>query len=356
MAQDSGTGEKTEEATPKRKKEARDDGNVFKSQEVVYVAGLLIMFSVLRAMAPSMVRNLMVLMTGYLDGSANVEILTNANAAFIFQNTAYGYLQVVLPILLVGVAVGIGLHVMQSGFLFTTKAFMPKLSKLNPLEGIKKLFSSRVLFELLKNVLKISLIGYIIFLNIQKNLAIFPTLMTGNIYGVVNQVVAMVFDAVYQILMVMAAVAMLDFIYQRRKYRKDLMMSKYDVKMEHKNQEGDPQIKGKIKQKQREMSMMRMMSSVPDADVVITNPTEYAIALKYDESVGDAPVVSAKGKEHIARKIKEVARENYIPIVENKPLARSLYVMCEVGDFIPVEMYQAVAEILAEIFRAKNRR
>jgi flagellar biosynthetic protein FlhB len=270
----------------------------------------------------------------------------------------YNFLLIVLPILGIGLIAAIAVNVVQTGFLFSTKAMQPQMSRLNPMEGMKRLFSARVLFDLLKNTGKIVLVGLIIYNAIRTNLDnnVFPLLMTTNYRGAILEIADIIFNTATQILLVLAVLAAIDFFYQRQKFEKDLRMSKYEIKMEIKQQEGDPQIKGRIKQKQREMAMMRMMESVPDADVVITNPTEYAVALKYDESAGDAPMVVAKGRERIAAKIKEIAREHNVDVVEDKPLARSLFAMCEIGDFIPVELYQAVAEILAQVFRRKMRR
>ncbi len=357
MADDGGTGERTEQATPKKKEDARERGQVLKSNELVMTGCLLIMFVALRALMPMIAENLMNFTKTYLSGQKmTAEVLTTQRMMVVGNDMILGFLNIMLPILVVAVLAAILVNVVQVGFLFSTKAMQPKMERLNVLEGFKRLFSTRALFELAKAVLKVVVIGYIIYSQVSSNLVVFPAMMRDNYVGAIQKIAEMVFDAALQICMVLAIIAAVDYMYQRWRYEKDLRMSKYEIKMEMKSQEGDPQIKGKIKQKQREMSMMRMMQGVPDADVVITNPTHYAVALKYDESKGDAPMVIAKGKERVAQKIKEVAKENNVEIVEDRELARGIYAYCNIGDFIPVEMYQAVAEILAQIFRAKNKR
>lgn len=358
MADDGGTGERTEEATPKKRQDARERGQVLKSQEVVSVGMVFIMVAAFRALLPTLTANVGEFMSKYLSSSVvTPEILDRGSAQIIWQDIIYNLLIIMLPLLAIGLVAAIVVNIVQTGFLFTTKALQPQLNRLNPLEGIKRMFSMRTLFQLLITTAKIVLVGFIIYNAIKNNLDenIFSELMSINYRGSILQGAEIIFDTAIQIMAVLAGLAALDFFYQRQKFEKDLRMSKYEIKMEYKQQEGDPQVKSRIKQKQREMAMMRMMDSVPDADVVITNPTEYAVALKYDESIGDAPMVIAKGREKLAQKIKEVAREAGVEMVEDRPLARSLYAMCEIGDFIPVEMYQAVAEILAQVFRKKNK-
>lgn len=352
MAQDNGTGEKTEEATPKRKEDARKEGQVLKSQELVTVGCLLIMFAALRSFVPSLAESLANATLPYWSGQHDVGAwLTLDNIRPIMFNAILGFLLFMLPILAVAFIAAIAVNIIQTGFLFTTKALQPKFSRLNPAEGLKRMFSSRALMSLLTSILKTVLVGLVIYMQISNDLPAFQMMLTTDVRGSVIEIAELIFDAAFMIAMFLAGVAFLDYVFQRRKFKKDLMMSKYEVKMEMKQQEGDPQIKGKIKQKQREMATMRMMSEVPDADVVITNPTHYAVALRYEEDVTPAPVVLAKGQDNVALKIKEIAAENNIDMVENKPLARSLYMMCEIGDEIPVDLYQAVAEILAEVYK-----
>lgn len=356
MPPDTGTGEKTEQATPKKLRDAREEGQVMKSNEVVMTGAMLIMFMALRSLYPSIAESLMEFSSSFLSGQRMDTFTLGAGIDIIplMQSVFMGFLMIMLPILGIALVAGVLLNVVQVGFLFTTKALMPKMNRLNPLEGFKRMFSTRSLFELAKSIGKVAAVGIVIYITIMDDLEIFPALMHTNIHGALLLTAQLIFDAAFNILLVLGIIAVLDFFFQRRRFNKDMMMSKYEIKMEMKQQEGDPQIRGRMRQRQREMAMMRMMADVPDADVVITNPTEYAVALKYDESVGDAPVVKAKGKDLVAAKIKEVAKEAGVEIVENKPLARSLYAYCEVGQFIPMELYQVVAEILAQVYRAKG--
>ncbi|MDL2237834.1 flagellar biosynthesis protein FlhB [Christensenellaceae bacterium OttesenSCG-928-K19] len=354
MADEGGTGERTEEATPKKREDARKEGNVLKSQEVVTIGSLVIMLAALRGLMPTLAENLMTMTRGYVLHVATE--LTAQSVVALAQDVVLSFIQLMLPLLGVAVIAAVLLSGLQTGFLFSTKAMGIKMSRLNPIEGFKRMFSVRTLFELVKAIAKTALVGVIIYIQITSNMDYFANLMIEEYQGAIQKVAEIVLDAAIMISAVLGGIAGLDFFFQRWKYNKDLRMSKYEVKMEMKQQEGDPQIKGKIRQKQREMSTMRMMQEVPDADVVITNPTEYAVALKYDEKIGDAPMVVAKGKERVAQKIKEIARENAVEIVEDKPLARSLFAYCEIGAFIPVDLYQAVAQILAQVFKAKNRR
>lgn len=355
MADNNSTGEKTESATPKRRQDARERGQVLKSMELVMTGSMFIMFGALKILTPVIAENIMNFSASFLSGQYLPGGMLNAdNIGPVMQEMVLGFLQIMLPILAVAVLGAVLLNIVQTGFLFSTKALEPKMSRLNIAEGFKRMFSGRTLFELLKAVLKIVVIGVVIYTEIKADLPAFSMMLSPSLNSTILEVAELIFNAGFKIMLFLSAIALLDFMFQRRKYEKDLMMTKYEVRMEMKQQEGDPQIKGKIRQKQRQMAMMRMMQDVPEADVIITNPTHYAIALKYDEGKSAAPIVVAKGKDRIAQKIKEIAAEHRIEMVENKPLARSLYVMCEVGEQIPVEMYQVVAEILAQVYKKKH--
>lgn len=250
---------------------------------------------------------------------------------------------------------GVGSNLMQIGFLFTTEPLKFDLKKIDPIQGAKRIFSLRALVELLKSFLKIVVIGFITFFviwlfkddmlmiafkNAENALAFFgrTTLIMG-----IAATIALLFLAVF------------DYTYQKYDFEKNIRMSKQDIKDEYKNIEGDPLIKSKIKEKQKQISMRRMMSEIPNADVVITNPTHYAIAIKYDEEKASAPYVVAKGVDHIAFKIREIANANNVITVENRPLARSLYASVEIGEVVPEEFYQAVAEVLAYVYRMEKK-
>ncbi len=356
MASNEGQGgERTEQATPKRRREAREKGQVRKSQELVSALMMVIMFGALSLLGPGMWQRMQELMRrGLTLGFRESEYLSVEGTSLLLRQMVTVTAQIVLPLLLIGFVAAIATNVVQIGFLFSTKALEPKFSRLNPLEGIKRMFSLRTLFELAKALVKTVLIAYIAYDVVIKNASHFSMMAGESVNASISAIWDSVIDAGFRIGVVMLIVAILDFVYQWFKYEKELRMSKYEIKMEYKQTEGDPQVKGRIRQKQRQMAMMRMMESVPEADVVITNPTHYAVALKYDTDTAGAPVVTAKGQDYLAQRIKDVARENGVEIVENKPVAQALYKNCDIGKEIPLELYQAVAEILAYVYKRKQ--
>ncbi|MCL2415188.1 MAG: flagellar biosynthesis protein FlhB, partial [Defluviitaleaceae bacterium] len=255
---------------------------------------------------------------------------------------------------LVVMGVGIFVNIVQVGWAPTTKTLRPNFSKLSPLKGIKRVFGMKMLLELVKALLKFAIILLVVYtmlsneidmLAVLFQMDLIPAVMyIGNLFVTIGMTVGIVY----------IFIAGIDYIYNRRKHEKELRMTKQEMKEEYKQMEGDPLIKGKIRQKMREVSMRRMMGDVPTADVIITNPTHYAIALKYDKEKSDAPFVVAKGADHLAQKIKDIAKDSNITIVEDKPLARTLYAAVEVGQEIPPNLYQAVAEVLAYVYKLKN--
>jgi len=262
---------------------------------------------------------------------------------------------VLLPILFLALLCGLLINILQIGFLFTTKPLMPKLERISPIKGFKRIFSLKTLIELLKCLLKIIVMGLILYNDFKTLLTQFPALTGAEIYTTFLGILRIAFRLALKMTLALAIIAAFDYLFQWWNYEKELRMTKQEVKDEYKLTEGDPQIKGRIKQKQRQMSAMRMMQQVPSADVVITNPTHYAVALSYKQGENEAPVVVAKGQDHLARKIKELAKEHHIELVENKALARSLYQFCDIGDEIPAEFYQAVADILVYVYQQKNK-
>ncbi len=354
MAKNEG-GEKTEPATPKKRREARKNGQVLKSQEVNTAVILIVMFFALQIMGLDIIKRLAAFITMFLSPETMTKPLSAVDVPPLFMDVIYEFTMTILPLLLVAMFIGVLINILQVGFLFTTKPLRPKLSKLNPLGGLKNIFFSlNSLFELAKSIVKVTILAAIIYGEYVRNMTFFTQMMRLDIITSAKKIFEMIFSLAFQVGLAFAVMAAFDYLYQRWKYEKDLKMSKQEVKDEWKQAEGNPEIKGKIKQKQREMSMMRMMQAVPQADVVITNPTEYAVALEYDDSGPRAPKVIAKGKDFVAARIKEIAREAGVEIVENKPVAQALYVYCEVGDEIPADMYQAIAEILAYVYRLKN--
>lgn len=348
-------GEKTEKATPKKRQDARKKGQVLKSQDVTAALLLLIMFIGLFAIAPFMQERLLHILSESLETFVLVEDLSIESTMELYKTFIVEMAVIVLPIMAIGVFAGIAANLLQFGFLFTGHPLKFDLKKIDPIKGIKKIFSVRALVDLVKSILKIVVIGtatvLVIWIYLEDVLKLAfmdpkDTLtMVATLTGIMGIVAALV----------LLIVSIIDYFYQRYDYEKNLKMSKQDIKDEHKNSEGDPQIKGKIKQKQREMAMRRMMQEVPNADVVITNPTHYAIALKYDGDAMDAPVVVAKGTDFIAQKIKLVAKQHDVVMVENRPLARAMYDQVEIGDVVPDEFFKAVAEILAYVYRIKRK-
>ena len=237
----------------------------------------------------------------------------------------------------------------------TTKPLQPKFNKLNPVNGFKRFFSINSLVELVKSILKIGLIAYVVYSYLKDNMPPLFLFYDMSLNQGILQIGQLVVNLGMRISLFYMIIALADYIYQKVKFKKDMKMTKQEVKDEYKNQEGDPQIKGKQRQRMQEASRRRMMQQLPQADVVITNPTHYAVAIKYDPELYDAPYVVAKGADYLAQKIKESAKENHIEIVENKPLARMLYANVDIGSVVPPELYQAVAEVLAFVYHLQGK-
>jgi flagellar biosynthetic protein FlhB len=350
--------DKTEKATAKKRRDARKEGQVRQSQEVNTTFSLIVMLGLLLFIWRWFVERLTGIYMEHLGTQSIIQASTGLSTdelMNLFTRILLSMIGVLFPILGVALIAGVFIHVAQIGFNFTTKPLQMKFSKINPINGFKRLFSTRTLVELAKSILKITLIGYIAYGDYMNLLNGFPYYVGQDPYTAFMQFMSNAFTMGLRMCIVMVFIAIADFLYQWWKYEKDLRMTKQEVKDEYKMMEGDPQIKGKIRQKQRQMSAMRMMSRVPEADVVITNPTHYAVALKYDDKENPAPVVTAKGIDYLALKIKAVALENDVEVVENPPLAQSLYAMCEVDDVIPADLYQAVADVLVFVYRQKGK-
>ncbi|MDQ0270213.1 flagellar biosynthesis protein FlhB [Cytobacillus purgationiresistens] len=347
-------GEKSEKATPKKKQDTRKKGQVAKSQDVNTAILLLAVFIFLFFAGDYLLENTLYIMKHSFQEYLSME-LTEAQAHILFLDVLKELVMLLGPIMLVAMVAGVIANYVQVGVLFTAKPIEPKLEKLDPIKGFKRIFSIRAIVEMVKSILKISFVGMVAFAvlwsRIDEILILSQKSVGTALITIANLTVQMGLFAAIALLFL----SILDYLYQKFDYEKNIRMSKQDIKDEHKNSEGDPLIKSKIKQRQREMAMRRMMQEVPKADVIITNPTHFAIALKYDESKSDAPIVIGKGVDTIAQKIKLIAKENDIIMVENRPLARSLYDQAEIGDAIPEEFFKAVAEILAYVYRIKNK-
>lgn len=346
-------GEKTEEATSKRKGEARQKGQVAKSTEVNSVFIILAAFFTLKLIGSYIYDEL----TRYMQLSfSNVAMadMTINSIREVFLGFAIVFLKTALPVMCVILIVSLTINFIQVGFLFSFEPLMPKFSKLNPISGFGRLFSKRSLVELVKSLLKIIIIGSFIYRFMRKQIEQIPSLISAELIDSLHLAASLILNLVFQVSAVMIVLAAFDYFYQWWEHKESLKMSKDDIKQEFKQSEGDPLIKGKIKQRQRAMSMQRMMQEVPKADVIVTNPTHFAVALKYEKSMA-APIIVAKGQDLIAQRIKEIAKENKVVIVENKVLARALYAAVDIGYPVPPELYQAVAEVLAYVYKLKKR-
>ncbi|MEA1916459.1 MAG: flagellar biosynthesis protein FlhB [Campylobacterota bacterium] len=341
--------EKTEDPTAKKISKAREEGNVPKSQDVngfvtmtVAVAGVILLASQIGTRSVNLFN--------YYFSIMNTE-LTMDNAMNIALVSFKEFLLIVLPLTFLVATAGVIATIGQIGWLFTTKAIKPKFSKLNPINGLKNLISVKKFVEGFKIIFKsftMLIIGAMFFWGFVEEL---PTVVLFDVEAQLAWMYDKVLILVFVMLFIMLIYALIDFAITKYNYTKQLKMTKQEVKDEHKNSEGDPKIKAKIRQMQYEMVQKRMMANVPDADVVITNPTHYAVALKYDSEINRAPFVTAKGADHIALQIKKIARENGVPVVQNPPLARSLYDQVDLDRPIPDELFLAVAEVLAYVMK-----
>lgn len=360
FAKDGPGGEKTEPATAKRLKEARDEGKVAKSKELTAAADLLVLFITLRAFMSyisgkffesfSLFYNKIPDIVNECTLGSPIKTVT-----VVFNEVLVDMLQIMAPFLALGFAITIILGVLQVGFKATLKPLKPEAKKINPASGFKRIFSKDSVFELVKSIVKVSLIAYVSYSTILQNKKEIFVLYDLKLLQSIILCGTIIIDVGLKVSALYIFVGLADFVYQKYRYSEDMKMTKQEVKDEYKNTEGDPQIKGKQRQRMREASQRRMMQDVPKADVIITNPTHLAVALKYNPDSNQAPIVIAKGENYLARKIKEKAKEYKIEIIENKPLARMLYANVDIGAEIPPELYQAVAEVLAMVYNLKNK-
>lgn len=353
-------GEKTEPATQKKLTDARKEGQVAKSREIANGLGLLTLFLILKFWVGNMGQQMLGIFGSIYSMIPNVttywrDNMPEAEAGIIYRELLLNVLIIVAPILLIGLVVAFVCDLVQVKWKPTTKPLKPKFSKLNPIKGFKKIFSPNAVVELIKSIAKIGLIVYICYSYLKDKWPILLNLYDFTLMQALEVIAGTVTDLGIRISLLYMLIAFSDFAYQKIKFKNDMKMTKQEIKEEYKQQEGDPQVRGQIRQKMREASRRRMMQALPQADVVITNPTHYAVAIKYEPEVADAPVVVAKGEDYLAAKIKEIAKDNQIEIVENKPLARMLYANVDIGQAVPPELYQAVAEVLAFVYRLQGK-
>lgn len=359
FAADGEGGEKTEPATDKKLRDARDEGKVAKSKELTAAFDLIVLFLVLKVFMSFVGEKLL----GFFSYIYNRMLdflnetqkdMSSVTVRNFMNDIILQFLLTCLPFFIFGVVVTILVSIVQVGWKVTTKPMAPKLDKFNPINGFKRIFSKDAIFELIKSVLKIGVILYMAYSSIkshQNDIFILYELPLKRAVALVGDIII---NTGLKISIVYLIVGIVDYIYNKHKFNEDMKMTKQEVKDEFKNTEGDPAIKGQQRKRMQEASQRRMMQDVPKADVVITNPTHFAVAIKYDADTNQAPVVTAKGQDYVAMKIKEIARDNNIRIVENKPLARMLFHNVELGAEIPPELYQSVAEILAMIYKENH--
>ena len=358
FAKDGPGGEKTEPATAKKLQDVRKDGQTAKSKELITAISLMSLFILIKIYVgvvgqkfTEVFKDIYGTFQKVADSSDNG--MRMADAVSSVREVLMSSISIAVPIFIVAVVVGILCNSLQQKWMVTAKPLQPKMSKISPASGFKRIFSFRQLFELIKSIAMMFVIGIMSYVTIKDKVNILLTFYDISLNAALKTVGDIIVDLGIKISTAFLIVGFVDLIYQKLKFKNDNMMTKQEIKDEYKNTEGDPQVKGQIRRKMAEISRRRMMEQLPEADVVITNPTHFAVALKYEPDSGKAPVVIAKGADYLAFQIKDKARECNMEIVENKPLARMLYHNVDIGMEIPPELYQVVAEILAKILQPK---
>ncbi len=347
-------GDKTEQPTDKKRRDAREKGQVARSQELNAAFVLLAGFLAIKILWEYIYTNIAEYSAHIFANLATTSVTSEAITE-LFLGIVNLLIKTAFPIMLGIMIIGLGISFYQVGFVVSTEKLEPKLDNLNPINGFGRIFSKRSLVELFKSLFKILIIGFFLYLYLKDEIPFMPYFIYYDLPYSLAEVADKIFTMAFQVIGVIMVLAAADYAYQQWQTTQDLMMTKQEVKDEYKQTEGDPQIKGKIKQKQRQMAMSRMMQEVPKADVIVTNPTHFAVALLYEQGMS-APKVLAKGQDLVAQRIKDIARENNIVIVENKPLARALFDTVEIGGFVPEELYKAVAEVLAYVYKLKHKK
>lgn len=351
MAADSS---KTEKATEKKRQDERKKGNIFQSQDAVSALSILAIFYTLKICIPYIYHYLSNLYVKYVGQITKVNYFSTNYIMDILKDSVIAIIVLAGPVMLMSIAVGVIVTGAQTKFKFSKELLKIKFSRISPIQGMKRLFSLRSVIEVVKAIIKVLVVSVVLYLAFQKMLIQFNNLMFQDVMQAVIIILNSIMDIVIQLSIVFIGLAAADYLYQWWEYERGIKMTKQEVKEEFKQMEGDPQIKGRIREKQRQMAMKRMMQQVPTADVIVRNPTHFAIALRYDNEKDNAPVVVAKGQDYVALKIIEVAQANNIPMKEDKPLARALYASVEVNMEIPPEFYAVLAEVMAWVYTLKK--
>ena len=353
MAEFQEAAEKSQEPTPKRRKDAREKGQVVRSQElnsfVILLAGVLILSSMHNFMLDRIERFFA------LSFNTSTSFLEPSSIQNFASSVFKRFVPILAPIFIGVVAGGLLVNIGQVGFNVSSENLKMKFDRINPISGFKKIFSWRSLFEMLKSIIKLGVMSFVIYTAVKPSVNSIISLPVSNVSYLVPELVRIGSIIALRALIVMAVLAVMDYGFQYWQHEKSLRMTIRELKDELKETEGDPLVKERLRSIQRDITRKRMLEAVKKADVVITNPTYLAVAVQYTKEF-QAPKVVAKGKKHLAEKIRKIAVQHGIPIVENKPLAWALYKSCKVGGFIPVELYKAVAEILAYVYSLKNKR
>lgn len=345
--------EKTFQATPKRRQDARKKGQIFKSTEIVSALMLLGFIALLKYWIPSMLIKMQSLFP-YVYGLSH-EWTTRSVSSLMISLLWIG-IQIVGPIFIVGALIAIVANYLQVGSLFTIESLKPQLSRISLISGAKRMFGVRAWVELAKSLFKVIVIGYFLYATIRDNFQVFPAMARLSVGQGAAFIGGLLINLGWKIAISFLILAVFDYLYQWWDYEKNLKMSHEDMKQEYKQTEGNPQLKAEIKRRQRAIGMQRMMQDLKTADVVVTNPTHFAVALRYDPQKNSAPYIVAKGADEIAQRIKQLAKEYGITTMENKPLARALFAQTEIGQGVPADLYKAVAEVLAFVYRLKRKR
>lgn len=348
-----GEQERTEKPTPRRKREAREKGQVAQSTEISTALSILIGFLLLRFTGGHILSSVMAIFRTFYVGLFSVQ-LTPDNICSYFYTVFWELIGALAPVMFGLVAIGILANYVQIGFLFTSESLVPKLDRINPIKGLKNLFSLKGLMQLAMSIFKLAIIAYVTYTVINGSLNKLVNLMAMSVRHIFSYTSSLSFEIGIKAGLIFFVLSIADYAYRRWEHERNLRMTKQEVKEEQKREEGDPLIKARIRRIQREMASQRMMSKVPEASVVITNPTEIAVAIKHELGSKEVPVVVAKGAGFIAERIRKIAKHHEIPIVENKVLARILFSTVEVEEEIPPKLYQAVAEVLAYVYRLQG--
>jgi flagellar biosynthetic protein FlhB len=347
--------EQTEKATPKRREEARKRGQVPRSQELAGSVVFLVSVFVIHAFFQRTVTGLTATAANLISRIAEHHDPTIRSIWLLFVQASAGAVSLIALLFGLALVVGILVNVLQFGFIFSAKPLTPSFAKLNPLNGFKRLFSKQSAVNLAKQLVKLGAVMVILYTTIASNIDLFAKLGQSTPGAIVLMSSDVIFAAAWKFGLLLVVVGIIDYIYERWNLEQNLKMSKQEVKDEHRQAEGNPEAKGALRRRQREFARRRMMAAVPRATVVVTNPTHFAVALEWDEVKMEAPVVVAKGADLMAKRIRDIARENGVPIMENPPLARTLYDRVELDQAIPSNLYAAVAQLIAFVYKLKRK-